>query len=141
MTAVPDHPADPSNDTARDEIVELIATAARHQSDPDEFLALHTDEVVIVNIAGRRVIGREDFAAAMRSALNSPLADVTTTVEVDDVRFLRADVAIASCTKRVHDARPERADELPSVGAMSYVVAKAAVGWQIALAQTTPMRT
>ena len=72
MTAAPDHAADPSNDTARDEIVELIATAARHQSDPDEFLALHTDEVVIVNIAGRRVIGREDFAAAMRSALEQP---------------------------------------------------------------------
>lgn len=140
MTADHPHTTELAQAT-REEIGELVAKAVRHQSDPEELLALHTDEVVIVNIAGRRVFGRENFAAAMRRALASPLADVTTTVDVEDVRYLRADVAIVSCTKRVQDARPEGADELPTAGVMSYVVVRAAGGWQIALAQTTPIRT
>lgn len=123
------------------DIVDLVASAVRHQSEVEPFLALHTDDVVIVNIAGRRVLGRRDLETAMRSALASPLADVTTTVDIDDIRFLRPDVVLVSCTKHVHDARAEPGDELPSAGAMSYVVTNGGDGWQIALAQTTPMRT
>ena len=122
-------------------IAELVEAAVRHQSDPEAFLALHTDDVVIVNIAGRRVLGRSTFEAAMRSALASPLADVTTTVEVEDVRFLRPDVALVSCTKHVHDARAEPGAGLPPAGSMSYVVVDDGHGWRIALAQTTPIRT
>lgn len=123
------------------EITDLVASAVRHQSDVEPFLALHTDEVIIVNIAGRRVLGRRDLEAAMRSALASPLAAVTTTLDVDDIRFLRPDVALVSCTKHVHDARAEPDDALPPAGAMSYIVTNGGDGWRIALAQTTPMRT
>jgi hypothetical protein len=63
----------PSHDTAGGEIGDLVAAAVRHQSDPDPFLVLHTDDVVLVNIAGRRVLGRDDLEAAMRGALASPL--------------------------------------------------------------------
>jgi len=129
------------DDVATAEIIDLVASAVRHQSDLEPFLALHTDEVVIVNTAGRRVLGRRDLEAAMRSALASPLADVTTTVDIDDIRFLRPDVVLISCTKHVNDARAERGDELPPAGAMSYIVTNGGDGWQIALAQTTPMRT
>lgn len=121
------------------EIVDLVSAAVRHQSDPDPFLALHTDDVVIVNIAGRRVLGRDDLKAAMHSALASPLADVTTTVDIDDIRFLRPDVALVSCTKHVNDGRPEPGDVMPAAGAMSYVVLNSGGRWQIALAQTTPV--
>lgn len=126
---------------AEQEIAELVAAAVRHQADVEPFLALHTDDVVIVNIAGRRVLGSETLEAAMRSALSSPLADVTTTVEVEDIRFLRRDIAIVSCTKHVRDARSDASDELPSAGAMSYIVVDDGDGWRIALAQTTPTRT
>lgn len=131
----------PSEDAARKEIIDLVTAAVRHQSDPEAFLALHTDNVVIVNIAGRRVLGRADLEVAMRRALASPLADVTTTVDIDDIRFLRHDVALVSCTKHVKDARPEPGETLPPAGAMSYVLINSGDGWQIALAQTTPMRT
>lgn len=130
-----------SEDDEVKEIVDLVAAAVRHQSDPDPFLALHTDDVVIVNIAGRRVLGRDDLEAAMRGALASPLADVTTTVDIDDVRFLRPDVALVSCTKHVNDARAEPVDAMPPAGAMSYVAVNTGERWQIALAQTTPLRT
>lgn len=128
-------------DAASEAITELVAAAVRHQSDLEPFLALHTDDVVIVNIAGRRVLGRDELEGAMRGALESPLADVTTTVDVDDIRFLQPDVALVSCTKRVNDARAEPGDELPPAGAMSYIVTKRGDAWQIALAQTTPTRT
>jgi uncharacterized protein (TIGR02246 family) len=131
----------PSHDTAGEEIGDLVAAAVRHQSDPDPFLALHTDDVVLVNIAGRRVLGRDDLEAAMRGALASPLADVTTTVDIDDIRLLRPDVALVRCTKHVHDARVEPDDGLPPAGASTYVVVNSGDRWQIALAQTTPMRT
>jgi uncharacterized protein (TIGR02246 family) len=102
-------------------IESLVAAAVRHQSDPEPFLALHTDDAVVVNIAGRRVLGREELALAMKHALAGPLADVTTTVDIDDVRFLRPDVAIVSCTKHVRDDRAG-GDELPTTGTMTYVV-------------------
>ena len=124
-----------------DEISALIDAAVRHQSEPGPFLRLHAEDVVIVNIAGRRVIGRAELGAAMRGALESSLADVTTTVEIHDVRFVRPDVAIVSCTKVVHDAREGSADDLPSSGAMSYVVEASDGAWHIALAQTTPIRS
>lgn len=126
---------------ASDEIIDLVAAAVRHQSDLEPFLALHTDDAVIVNIAGRRVLGRDDLEGAMRSALSSPLADVTTTIDVKDIRFLRPDVALVSCTKHVNDARAEPGDALPPSGATSYIVTMSGDGWKIALAQTTPMRT
>jgi len=129
-----------SQDDARQEINDLVAAAVRHQSEPEPFLALHTDDVVIVNIAGRRVLGLDDFGAAMHGALASPLADVTTTVDVHDIRFLRPDVALVSCTKLVHDSRAEADDGLPPAGSLTYVVTNDGDGWQIALAQTTPMR-
>jgi uncharacterized protein (TIGR02246 family) len=129
-----------SNDVAREEIAELLAAAVRHQSDVEPFLAMHDDDVVVVNIAGRRVLGRGDLEAAMRAALASPLADVSTAVDIDDVRFLTPDVALVSCTKHVVDGRVEPGDELPTAGAMSYVVVRRAGNWQIALAHTTPIR-
>jgi uncharacterized protein (TIGR02246 family) len=131
----------PSPDVAREDVIDLVLAAVRHQSEPEPFLALHTDNVVIVNIAGRRVLGRADLELAMRRALASPLADVITTVDIDDIRFVGHDVALVSCTKHVKDARAEPGEALPSAGAMSYVVVDTDDGWRIALAQTTPMRT
>jgi uncharacterized protein (TIGR02246 family) len=134
--------AEPSDSQTQDTagIIALIDAAVRHQSEPEPFLDLHAEDVVIVNIAGRRVMGRSDLEGAMRGALASPLADVITTVEIDDIRFVRPDVAIVSCTKYVHDAREGPTEALPSAGAMSYVVEASGGRWRIALAQTTPVR-
>ncbi len=76
----------------------------------------------------------------MEGALQSPLAQVTTEVEVEDIRFVRDDVAIVSCVKHVHDEREDATTSLPAAGALTYVMAKQPEGWRIALAQTTPIR-
>lgn len=123
------------------EIREFIEAATDAQNDPDALLTLHLSGAVIVNIAGRRILGRADLDAAMRQALSSPLRDVRTTVELVDLRRIAPDVVLASCTKTVHDNRPvterhERA--VPTTGAMTYLLVNTDAGWRIALAQTTP---
>ncbi len=118
----------------------LIAEAETDQNDLERFTSLHTDETVIVNIAGRRVLGKADLRRAMSAALHSRLANVLTTTEVQDVRFLRPDVALVSCVKHVSDQNPDVDENLPMAGSLTYVVLKQAEGWRIALAQTTPMR-
>lgn len=122
-------------------IRELVARSQDAQLDPAVLPALHTDDMVIVNVVGRRLFGRDSFASAMASALSSPLKDVRTTLEIEDIRFATPDVAIVSLTKTIHDERPDAGlAELPSTGAMTYVLTRAGDGWRIALAQTTPIR-
>lgn len=118
----------------------LVEDVQAKQSDVEPFLALHTDDTVIVNFGGRRVVGKDALRQAMRAALASPLAMVTTTAEVDDIRFIRPDVAIISATKQIADGRGV-AEAFPSRGNLTYVVVNDGDGWRIALAQTTPVAT
>lgn len=124
-------------------IRELVAHARESQSDPEALLNLHTAETAIVNLAGRRVLGRETLAKAMADALASPLRDVLTSVEIVDLRLATPDVAIVSCTKTVHDRRSgvDASTVVPMTGALTYVTVRANDGWRIALAQTTPILT
>jgi uncharacterized protein (TIGR02246 family) len=66
-------------------ISDVVATARAAQVDAETLLPLHAPGVVNVNIAGRRVLGRDAFGLAMEAALASPLRDVRTHVMIDDV--------------------------------------------------------
>jgi len=126
-----------------DAIAELVAQAQVAQADRDALLELHAEDAVIVNLAGRRVLGRDAFGRALTAALASPLADVRTEVTIDDIRAPAPDVAVVSCTKVVHDGRAPADDRapLPSSGALTYVLVRIDGHWRIALAQTTPVLT
>jgi uncharacterized protein (TIGR02246 family) len=76
----------------------------------------------------------------MASALETSLTDVKTTAEVDDIRFLRPDVAVVSCTKHIHDLRADGGG-LPTTATLTYVAVETDAGWRVALAQTTPLLT
>ena len=115
----------------------LLREAEATQNDVERFLALHTKDTVIVNIAGIRLLGRDALRAAMSKALQSSLANVITRTEVLDIRFARPGIAIVSCVKHVSDMNPD-AGSLPLRGSLTYVVIKQEEGWKIALAQTTP---
>ncbi|MGS2647090.1 SgcJ/EcaC family oxidoreductase [Streptosporangium sp. G12] len=133
--------ADLSEDAA---IRRVVADAVKFQSDVDRFISLHAAEAAVVNFGGRRVAGRDALAEAMRRALASSLADVTTTAEIEDIRFLREDVAIVASVKHVHDRRRESGDApvsaLPATsGRLTYVMVKEDGTWRIASAQTTPI--
>lgn len=122
-----------------DAIADVVARAQEAQADPEALLALHSEGAVVVNLAGRRVLGREAFARAMTAALASPLADVRTEVTIDDIRLPTADVAVVSCTKTVHDSRSGASAPLPATGALTYVLIRSDGHWLILLAQTTPV--
>jgi uncharacterized protein (TIGR02246 family) len=127
-------------------INDLVEQAQRHQNDLAEFLDLHTEDASIVNLAGRRVLGKRAIHDAMYQALQSPLTDVITTAEVDNIRFVRPDVAVVSCTKLVFDHRDESLRDgaetsVPSAGRLTYVVVADQGRWRIASAQTTPIMT
>ncbi|MEU6994538.1 SgcJ/EcaC family oxidoreductase [Streptomyces sp. NPDC046465] len=128
-------------------IRQVVADSVEFQSDPDRFIPLHTADTAVVNFGGRRVAGRDTLAEVMRQALASPLADVITTAEIEDVRFLRGDVAIVSSVKRVSDRRKPGEDGEPLVplhatsGRLTHVMVKEADGWRISSAQTTPILT
>lgn len=138
QTATHTHTLTETDDQA---IRAVVRQAAEAQSDPDRLLALHHPDAVIVNFGGRRVLGRDAFGAAMRDALASPLSDVTTEVEIRDIRLAAPTVAIVSAVKIVHDDRkPSDGGPLPaSTGSLSYVLTKIGRDWLIALAQTTPV--
>ena len=123
------------------QIHRLIADAQQYQFDVARLMQLHDDDAVIINMAGRRLFGKPAFEAAMQQALSSALRHVPTTTVLDRVRFLTPDCAIVSCTKTVHDRRPDAdSSALPgSVGMTTYVVVRQGEGWVIASAQTTPL--
>lgn len=122
----------------------VVADADRFQSDPERFTRLLTPDVVLVNFGGRRVRGRDNLYEAMDQALQTPYADVLTKNELEQVDFLRPDVAVASCVKHISDERAASSTEphelLPDKGALSFVLVKEQGEWLIAVAQTTPIR-
>ena len=123
-------------------IRQLIEASNEHQNDPDRYGALLTPDVAIVNIAGRRVLGRDALMSAARQATAGPLARVLTHIEIVDIRFVRPDVAIVSGIKHVSDERApeEKETSVPTKGSVTFTVVKEANEWKIASAQTTPIR-
>ncbi|MFQ6395744.1 SgcJ/EcaC family oxidoreductase [Nocardia sp. KC 131] len=118
----------------------LVAEAVKFQNDPEQFVPLHTASVNIVNFGGRRVSGIGALSKAMQAALASPLADVLTEIEIDDIHFVRDDVAIVACVKHVFDGREDARGNLPaSSGRLTYVVVEKDGRWLIESAQTTPI--
>lgn len=123
-------------------IRDLVRQAHEAQADARKLPILHAEGVVIVNVVGRRLLGRSSFEEAMTHALASPLQDVTTTVRIIDIRLVAPDTAIVSCIKSIHDGRSasETTDIPSSTGALTYVLIRTGNSWQIAVSQTTPIR-
>lgn len=125
----------------------LVADAELRQHDLEPFLDLHTNDVVIVNVAGRRVLGKADLRHVRAAALASPLAQVRTRPEIVDIRAVDPGSAIVSCIKHVSDgrdpgARGSDSTRLPTTASLTYLVVRTGNGdWRIALAQTTPVAT
>jgi uncharacterized protein (TIGR02246 family) len=132
-------------DARIDAIRAIVAATDSHQDDADGFTRLLTEDVALVNMAGRRVLGREALHHAMSEALQTPMADVRTRNELVDVRFPRPGIAVASCIKHVSDERePSEKDPDGSWsgrGSLTLVLVEEQGDWRIALAQTTPIAT
>jgi len=75
----------------------------------------------------------------MSAAIDNGLGKVRTSVEISDIRLLTTDTVLVSCVETVHDQRRDAETTPPVTGALSYVVVQPANGWQLSLAQTTPI--
>jgi uncharacterized protein (TIGR02246 family) len=131
------------NDTEQERDLEairaVVADSETLQNDVDGFTGLLAEDVVIVNFGGRRVRGRDKVREAMSAAVASPLAKVLTRLDVEDVRFLRPDVAVVACIKHVSDERDEPVAGLAREGRLNYTMVRDGGRWLIATAQTTPI--
>lgn len=133
------HEQHPPADTPVDAVLRVVADAERLQNDVEGFTALLTEDAVIVNFGGRRVRGRRAIHEAMAHALASLLADVVTTQDVEDIRFVRPDVAVVECVKHVHDRRDPATTSAPlrDRGMLTFVPVEQHGAWRITSAQTT----
>jgi uncharacterized protein (TIGR02246 family) len=122
-----------------DAIRSVVAETERRQSDADQFAELLMPDVVLVNAVGRRVFGREELRAAMAAALQTPLANVLTRNEIDDIRFVRPDVAAASGTKYVSGDGSDHAESGSTIH-FTFVVVRDGDAWRIAVAHNTLVR-
>ncbi|HYH88180.1 MAG TPA: SgcJ/EcaC family oxidoreductase [Solirubrobacteraceae bacterium] len=130
-------------DSKIDAIRAIVAAMDANQDDADGFTRLLTEDVALVNLAGRRVFGREALRRAMSDALQTPMANVRTRNELVDVRFPRPGIAVASCIKHVSDERDPSAKDPDASwsgrGSLTLMLVEEQDGWRIALAQTTPI--
>jgi uncharacterized protein (TIGR02246 family) len=123
-----------------EDIKQVVANSDRLQNDPDGFADLLTEDVNLVNIAGRRLHGRETVRTAYHKAMASQLAQIQTRIEIHDAWLVQPDVAVVSATKHVSDERAEPNAPLPDKGAVTFVLAKQNGRWLIASVQTTPIK-
>lgn len=134
-----------THDDTLEAIRRVVDEAQQLQNDVEGFTDLLAEDVVIVNFGGRRVRGRSAVREAMTAALATPLADVATTHEIEQIRFLRPDVAVVDCVKHVHDNRTPpagAADDEPPLrrrGALTFVLVEEDGRWRVAVAHTTPV--
>lgn len=126
--------------SAEADVRAIVAATERFQDDPDSFAALLTNDAILVNAVGRRVIGRQAIRDAMRQALKTPLANVRTRHEVLEVRFLAPTVAVAEGTKHVSGEGSPHANSGSTV-AFSFVMVGRDDQWRIAVAHNTLVRT
>ncbi|ANN17888.1 hypothetical protein SD37_21050 [Amycolatopsis orientalis] len=122
------------------DVKQVVLDSDRLQNDPDGFAALLTEDVNLVNIAGRRLHGRETVRAAYHQAMSSQLAQVRTRIEIEDAWLVQPDAAVVTATKHVSDERTEPNAPLPDKGAVTFVLARQDQKWLIASVQTTPIK-
>lgn len=127
----------------RNSIKQLVADAEKFQNDPNEYTQLHTEDTIIINVAGRRITGREKFHQVMKEAVNTTLVDVPTKMDVKNITFIRPDVAVVSCIKHIFDNRDmsnEDRFEKDSKANLTFMMVKEQEQWLIASAQSTLIR-
>jgi uncharacterized protein (TIGR02246 family) len=119
---------------------DAVEASDKLQNDADGFADLLTEDAALINIAGRRLRGRETIRETYHKALASPLAHVRTRLEIVEDWLLRPDVAVVNAIKHVSDERQDPAAPLPDRGNVTFVLVKEQEKWLIASVQTTPVK-
>jgi uncharacterized protein (TIGR02246 family) len=103
---------------------------------PDNAAAFISAEAVIVNVVGIRLLGRDEFYRFIKKAMQGRLSNLVRKNEINDIRFLRHDVAVVSATQ-VASTREGHVLREHGSGAMTVVLIKDDGKWLVAVAQNT----
>ncbi|HYD59493.1 MAG TPA: SgcJ/EcaC family oxidoreductase [Noviherbaspirillum sp.] len=117
----------------------IVKQTERFQDDANAFCSLLTEDAILVNAVGRRVVGRNAIRETMEVALATPLADVRTKHEFTGGRILSVDVAVVSMTKSVA-APPDAHVSTGSKVESTLVLRRHGAEWKIAVAHNTLVR-
>jgi uncharacterized protein (TIGR02246 family) len=117
-------------------INQVVSRAEKFQSDPEQFSQLLTEDAAIVNAAGFRVTGRDEIARVMGQALQTPIADILTRNEVENITFLRPDVAVVNGIKHI-SVRQKGVLVEDSKASQTFVMVRDLDMWLVALIQST----
>jgi len=120
------------------EIEKLVATVQHSQQNElaDEFIGLFREDAIWTTAHGKRLTGLDEIASFTRQKLPGSTKEATATYEVENVLFLRPDVAAVKIRQR-----PVTLDGTPipdqNEGSPLYVLSKEDGTWKIAAGQNT----
>ena len=112
----------------------------QREEDADGFLALFSPSAVWVTGGGRRLIGLTVIGEFTRSVLPGAMTDGSVRYDVENITFIRPDVALTGVRQEYLDLAG-RPLEPPSIGSPSYVWSRAGDDWLIVTGQNTGVLT
>ena len=120
-------------------IQDLVTTVERVQQQElvDEFVSLFRADAIWTTGHGKRLFGRDAIAEFTRQVLPGSSAHGRATYDVEQVLFIRPDVAAVKVRQRYFDVK----GDLDSEGTPMYVVAKENGNWVLTANQNTPVVT
>lgn len=133
-------PADWENIIHEEEkaIRELIQSfeIAANEKKPKEIAELVDVNAVIVNVAGIRLLGKEEFHQFIKTVMEGSLSELVTKNEITDIRFIRPDVAVVSAIQTAATNEGRIAKD-HGKGNVTSVLVKERDRWLVAVAQNT----
>lgn len=117
-------------------IKQEIEKAANYQKEPDKFCQLFTDDAIVVNVVGIRMVGKNEIYKFMKKAVKSNLANVYVKNEILDITFIRPDIAVVSAVQHIFIKNGYDLKE-NSKGSVTNVMVKHQGNWLSAVAQNT----
>ncbi len=118
-------------------IQDLVTTVERVQGQElvDEFVSLFRADAIWTTGHGKRLFGRDAIAEFTSKVLPGSSAHGRATYDVEQVLFIRPDVAAVKVRQRYFDIK----GNLDSEGTPMYVVAKEDGNWLLTANQNTPV--
>ncbi|HUQ55100.1 SgcJ/EcaC family oxidoreductase [Lentzea sp.] len=120
------------------EIEKLVATVQHSQQNElaEEFIGLFREDAIWTTAHGRRLTGLDEIASFTRQKLPGSTKEATAAYEVENVLFIRPDVAAVKIRQRpVTLDGTAIADQ--NEGSPLYVLSKEDGTWKIAAGQNT----
>ncbi|WP_415646750.1 SgcJ/EcaC family oxidoreductase [Stackebrandtia soli] len=129
---------DSNHDTEIAAVTAVVADLEHSQRNelPEAFIALFRRDAIWTTAHGKRLYGRDAIATFTRSVLPGAMRESTVTYTVENILFLRPDVA---AVKVVAQYRTLDGEPVGEPNSPLYVMTKEDDRWLLAACQNTPV--